>query len=74
MAVSNVVLEPGQNLPTHTTPVNVFFYVIAGKGKVQIGNEVTEVNSTDLVLSSPNSSWEDNLIENPIMLRAGNPS
>lgn len=51
VAVSNVILQPGQNLPSHVTPVDVFFYVIAGKGKAQIGDEVEEVNASDLVVS-----------------------
>ncbi len=51
VAVSNVVLQPGQNLPVHTTPVDVFFYVIEGKGRVQIGDEVEEVSATNLVVS-----------------------
>jgi quercetin dioxygenase-like cupin family protein len=51
VAVSNVILQPGQTLPVHSTPVDVFFYVVEGKGKVQIGNETTEVTATDLVVS-----------------------
>jgi quercetin dioxygenase-like cupin family protein len=51
VAVSNVILQPGQNLPAHTTPVDVFFYVIDGKGKVQIGDDTTEAVATDLVVS-----------------------
>ncbi|MGE5582191.1 MAG: cupin domain-containing protein [Bacillota bacterium] len=51
VAVSNVILQPGQNLPVHITPVDVFFYVIAGKGRVQIGDEAAEVEATDLIVS-----------------------
>ena len=51
VAVSNVILQPGQTLPAHITPVDVFFYVVVGKGRVQIGDESAEVNATDLIVS-----------------------
>lgn len=51
VAVSNVILQPGQTLPTHITPVDVFFYVIAGKGQILIGEETAEVSTSDLVVS-----------------------
>ncbi len=51
VAVSNVILQPGQSLPAHTTPVDVFFYVIAGKGKVLLGKEVAEVEATNMIVS-----------------------
>ena len=51
VAVTNVILQPGQALPAHVTPVDVFFYVIAGTGKVQIGDEIAAVNATDLIVS-----------------------
>ncbi|MGE5606152.1 MAG: cupin domain-containing protein [Bacteroidota bacterium] len=51
VAVYDVILQPGQTLPAHITPVDVFFYVIAGKGQVQIGDETVEVNATDLIIS-----------------------
>ena len=39
----NILLEPTSILPIHTTPVNVIFYVIEGRGIVQIGEEKIEV-------------------------------
>ena len=34
-----LTLQPGQSLKRHTTPVDVFFYVLEGKGIVEIGDE-----------------------------------
>lgn len=51
--VANVVLEPGQVLPSHKTPVYVLFYVHSGSGNVIIGDENIEVVDGDMV-PSPN--------------------
>src|SRR5512139_2187109 len=46
-------LTPGQSLKKHTTPVDVFFYILEGKGIVEIGNEKQEVEK-DTLIDSPN--------------------
>jgi mannose-6-phosphate isomerase-like protein (cupin superfamily) len=33
-----------QTLKRHTTPVDVFFYILEGKGIVQVGEEAQEVD------------------------------
>lgn len=49
--VMNLLLSPGQEVPTHVTPVDVLFHVIEGKGKVTIGAEIAEVTAGDIVVS-----------------------
>lgn len=47
-----ITLKPGEALKKHVTPVNVFFYVLEGTGKVEIGDEVREV-TRDTIIESP---------------------
>lgn len=54
VVVTNVMLGPGQDLPVHTTPVDVFFYVRSGSGVVIVGDEEIEAASGDIVLSPKN--------------------
>ncbi len=48
----HLTLEPGQSLKRHLTPVDVFFYVLEGKGIVEIGGERQEVGP-DVLIDSP---------------------
>ena len=50
--VIHMNLAPGQSLKTHTTPVDVFFYILEGKGIVEIGEENQEVQK-DTIIDSP---------------------
>lgn len=50
--VNLVTLQPGEALKLHVTPVDVFFYVVAGEGTVQIGDE-REVVSSGALIASP---------------------
>jgi quercetin dioxygenase-like cupin family protein len=52
--VMYVTLMPGEALKPHTTPVDVFFYVLSGKGDVEIGNERETVTANCLVDSPAN--------------------
>lgn len=57
----NILLEPNSILPIHTTPVDVIFYVIEGKGIVQVGEEKIEV-SAGTYIDSPADiphGWEN---------------
>ena len=45
-------LQPGQSLKKHTTPVDVFFYILEGKGTIEIGDEKQEVQK-DVLIESP---------------------
>ena len=48
----HIELKPGESLKKHTTPVDVFFYVLEGKGVVEIGGEKQEVGK-DTLIESP---------------------
>jgi mannose-6-phosphate isomerase-like protein (cupin superfamily) len=50
--VIHMALAPRQALKKHTTPVDVFFYVLEGKGIVEVGEETREVQR-DMIIDSP---------------------
>jgi len=50
--VIHMSLQPGQSLKKHTTPVDVFFYILEGKGTIEIGDEQQEVQK-DVLIESP---------------------
>ena len=50
--VVHLTLKPGESLRRHITPVDVFFYVLRGKGVVEIGDEKREVGE-DTIIHSP---------------------
>ncbi|OPX60208.1 MAG: Cupin domain protein [Methanobacterium sp. PtaB.Bin024] len=45
----HITLKPGESLKKHITPVDVFFYVLEGKGIVEIGEEKKEVTKDSLI-------------------------
>lgn len=50
--VVHISLNPGESLKKHITPVDVFFYVLEGRGTVEIGEEKKQVGK-DTLISSP---------------------
>ncbi|MGB9846248.1 MAG: cupin domain-containing protein [Desulfotomaculales bacterium] len=52
--VTDLLLQPGERVDTHVTPVDVFFYVVSGRGTVEIGAEKEAVQAQDLVFSPKN--------------------
>jgi len=50
--VVQITLKPGESLKKHITPVDVFFYVLEGKGIVEIGDEKQQVGPDILIESS----------------------
>ena len=50
--VVHIRLKPGEYLKRHITPVDVFFYVLEGKGIVEIGDEKEEIEP-DTLIESP---------------------
>jgi len=50
--VVHMLLKPGESLKRHTTPVDVFFYVLEGEGIVEIGDEKQKVTK-DMLIDSP---------------------
>lgn len=53
--VMNLVLNPGDEVPTHAVPVNVFFYVVSGEGTLHIGDEKAIVSEKDIIPCPPNT-------------------
>ncbi|MFA7378163.1 MAG: cupin domain-containing protein [Erysipelotrichia bacterium] len=51
MNIMNLVLEPGEAVPAHKTPVHVHFQVMEGKGTIVIGEETFVVGPGDIVFS-----------------------
>jgi quercetin dioxygenase-like cupin family protein len=47
-------LKPGESLKRHITPTDVFFYVLEGKGIVEVGDEKKEVGPDTLIDSPAN--------------------
>ncbi|HEX3012601.1 MAG TPA: cupin domain-containing protein, partial [Syntrophomonadaceae bacterium] len=43
--------EPGEQVPSHKTPVDVLFQIIDGKGTVTIGEESQVVEASDIIVS-----------------------
>jgi len=50
-AVTHISLKPGEQLKRHITPTDVFFYVLEGRGLVEVGDETREVGPDTLVES-----------------------
>lgn len=49
--VTVITLQPGQSLKRHITPVDVAFYVLEGRGVVEIGDEKQEVSENTFIES-----------------------
>lgn len=47
-----LTLKSGESLKRHITPVDVFFYVLEGKGILEVGDEKKEVDE-DTIVHSP---------------------
>ncbi len=54
VAVVNLILEPGGEVKTHTTPVDVYFHVMEGEGTVEVGDERAAVRAGQIVISPAN--------------------
>ncbi len=52
--IIHITLKPGESLKRHITPVDVAFYVLEGKGIVEIGDEKQEVEKDTLIDSPAN--------------------
>lgn len=47
-----ITLKPGESLKRHITPVDVIFYVLEGRGTVEIGSERATIGR-DTLIESP---------------------
>ncbi len=50
--VVHILLKPGESLKSHSTPVDVFFYILEGEGIVEIGDDKQLVKK-DMLIDSP---------------------
>lgn len=50
--VVHITLQPGEALKRHITPVDVTFYMLEGRGIVEVGDEKQEVGP-DTLIESP---------------------
>lgn len=59
--IVHLVLKPGEKLEKHTNPFDVIFFVIEGKGVLDVENEKIQLNATDTlkISSEKNRSWEN---------------
>ena len=53
--VMNLILSPGDVVPPHAVPVDVFFYIVQGKGTLQIEEEEAVVEAQDIITCPPNT-------------------
>ncbi len=53
--VMNLVLKPGDEVPEHSVPVDVFFYIVEGKGTLRIGNDEEVVKARDIIVCPPDT-------------------
>jgi len=44
-----ITLQPGEQLKKHITPVDAIFFVLEGKGIVEVGDEKKEVGANTLI-------------------------
>lgn len=51
--IMSLTLKSGDEVPTHSVPVNVFFYVISGSGTVRIGEDRAVFEEKDVVPCPP---------------------
>ena len=54
MMMVHLSLKPGDTIAKHAAPLDVCFLVLAGKGIVEIGDEIQEVEANTLVESPAN--------------------
>lgn len=52
--VVNLFLEAGKEVPSHVTPVDVFFLIRSGQGTVVIGSEEQSVSQDSVIFSPAN--------------------
>lgn len=47
----HIILQPGQELKPHITPVDVFFYILQGSPTVHVGEEQHQSSENELIES-----------------------
>lgn len=72
----NLLLKQGEVVEKHKSPVDVFFYVVKGRGHIQLGDEEGLVEATDIVFSAkgvphglralPDEEFQVLVVKNPL--------
>lgn len=58
LGIINLLLEPGEKVPSHKTPVDVVFQILEGSGTITIGDDSQIATAGDLVISPANIAHE----------------
>lgn len=63
--IIEMILEPGDYVKEHKTPVDVSFFIVKGSVDMKIGNEEKKVNCGDMIVSPKNitHSFKNNYSE-----------
>ncbi len=56
VTLTNLVLKPGDIVPAHSVPVDVFFYIVEGKGTLKIGDEERVVQEKEVIVCPPETT------------------
>jgi len=56
VTLTNLVLAPGDMVPAHSVPVDVFFYIVKGKGTLKIGDEEKVVEEREVIICPPETT------------------
>ncbi|MDW7650476.1 MAG: cupin domain-containing protein [Bacillota bacterium] len=54
-SVINLILQPGEEIAEHSVPVDVFFYIVVGKGTIRIGEDEAVVGEKDIIVCPANT-------------------
>lgn len=55
-SVMYLLLKPGQKIDPHSMPVDVMFYIVEGRGEIEIGGIRAEVRPRDIVICPAKTS------------------
>ncbi len=65
-AMRRFMMEPGGGMPKHTNAVEHEQFVLRGHARIGIGDEIIEVNATDIVfIPAGVSHWYQNIGDEP---------
>ncbi len=74
----HILLQPGESLKPHITPVDVFFFILEGSPSVHIGDEKQTVE-VDMLVESPRNivhfiSNDSNQVARILVVKAPKPA
>ncbi|MFA7106292.1 MAG: cupin domain-containing protein [Candidatus Izemoplasmatales bacterium] len=65
--IKNLFLDKGEEIPKHQFPLDVTFFILEGKGKIQIEDEVFIVKPFDTVICPPNHNMSVKADEDSVL-------